>query len=1080
MKMRRLGWRSRGITTAVGALAVLLVVAWLALWTGAAAEAWRMSPQKVDVQSFSVPQRLTVAAQGSQKRSSGGDASVPLVTLDSEMSFTMLGLTCDLPKDDGDVIVRLRCSEDGSGWGPWFEAPLEYAGEGDGAPTAHIEAMWTGAGRYVQIRATAAGDSAPVELSGVKLVALDTSPDVDVAERTLSFVRTLAATAPTLRLTASAGAATVDEPDLVTRAAWGADESLRSGDPVLATVKMAFIHHTAGGNDYSQADAPAIVRGIYAYHTKSLGWSDIGYNFLIDRFGRIYVGRAGGPKQGVVGAQVYGFNTGSTGISVMGTYTSEQPSAQAVDALERLLAWKLSLHGVDPTGQATLTCGGTDKYDKGDTVTFPTIAGHRDANYTACPGDALYALLPEVRASVAAAIGEQSTATDPWDVALKTLATPVEVGTSVTYSGSVATAAGSSASGTVTIQKRLAAGGDWINWRTATLAADGSYAVSVAMVNRQNWEFRAMMPADSANLVGYSSVVPLTVGTPEAWDVALKTLATPVEVGTSVTYSGSVATAAGSSASGTVTIQKRLAAGGDWINWRTATLAADGSYAVSVAMVNRQNWEFRAMMPADSANLVGYSSVVPLTVGTGERTTPVTTTEATLFTVSGRGWGHGIGMSQWGAYGLAKHGASYKTILKHYYTGIGFTTIKNATLRVRLRSGLQSVKLTCASSYTAKGGGSSLSIGGGVTATTTYVNGAYRVSAGGKTKTFSGAVTFAPTKGQLSLITATDAGQTGRHRGKIRVVRSGSSLMMVNYVAMESYLRGVVPHEVSASWPAEALKAQACAARSYAERARRAATGEWDVYCDVRSQVYSSVSREDSRTNAAIKATAGIVPSYKGTPIQAFYFSCSGGQTENIEYAWETTSQPYLKGVDDPYDSYATLHTWGPFTRSEKQLKSALGSAVKGTVQAIYRVEKGSSPRIVKAAIIGSNGTTYMHGSMLRTKLGLNSTWVTFKSMSISPAAGDDVSITKGTGLTIEGRVYPALSSGSKVQLYTKKGGVWSSQSVATTRHSQSLSGGYVAKYSSYQVTVKPTATSVYYFKSGSAKSPQTIIQVSN
>ncbi|MEZ5124724.1 MAG: SpoIID/LytB domain-containing protein [Thermoleophilia bacterium] len=977
MKMRRLGWRSRGITTAVGALAVLLVVAWLALWTGAAAEAWRMSPQKVDVQSFSVPQRLTVAAQGSQKRSSGGDASVPLVTLDSEMSFTMLGLTCDLPKDDGDVIVRLRCSEDGSGWGPWFEAPLEYAGEGDGAPTAHIEAMWTGAGRYVQIRATAAGDSAPVELSGVKLVALDTSPDVDVAERTLSFVRTLAATAPTLRLTASAGAATVDEPDLVTRAAWGADESLRSGDPVLATVKMAFIHHTAGGNDYSQADAPAIVRGIYAYHTKSLGWSDIGYNFLIDRFGRIYVGRAGGPKQGVVGAQVYGFNTGSTGISVMGTYTSEQPSAQAVDALERLLAWKLSLHGVDPTGQATLTCGGTDKYDKGDTVTFPTIAGHRDANYTACPGDALYALLPEVRASVAAAIGEQSTATDPWTV-------------------------------------------------------------------------------------------------------ALKTLATPVEVGTSVTYSGSVATAAGSSASGTVTIQKRLAAGGDWINWRTAKLAADGSYAVSVAMVNRQNWEFRAMMPADSANLVGYSSVVPLTVGTGERTTPVTTTEATLFTVSGRGWGHGIGMSQWGAYGLAKHGASYKTILKHYYTGIGFTTIKNATLRVRLRSGLQSVKLTCASSYTAKGGGSSLSIGGGVTATTTYVNGAYRVSAGGKTKTFSGAVTFAPTKGQLSLITATDAGQTGRHRGKIRVVRSGSSLMMVNYVAMESYLRGVVPHEVSASWPAEALKAQACAARSYAERARRAATGEWDVYCDVRSQVYSGVSREDSRTNAAIKATAGIVPSYKGTPIQAFYFSCSGGQTENIEYAWETTSQPYLKGVDDPYDSYATLHTWGPFTRSEKQLKSALGSAVKGTVQAIYRVEKGSSPRIVKAAIIGSNGTTYMHGSMLRTKLGLNSTWVTFKSMSISPAAGDDVSITKGTGLTIEGRVYPALSSGSKVQLYTKKGGVWSSQSVATTRHSQSLSGGYVAKYSSYQVTVKPTATSVYYFKSGSAKSPQTTIQVSN
>ena len=140
-----------------------------------------------------------------------------------------------------------------------------------------------------------------------------------------------------------------------------------------------------------------------------------------------------------------------------------------------------------------------------------------------------------------------------------------------------------------------------------------------------------------------------------------------------------------------MTVQKRLASGGDWIDWRSAALQADGSYAVSVTMTNRQRWEFRAKMPADQANLTGYSAVQALSVGAAA---PAPAKEVSTFTITGRGWGHGIGMSQWGAYGLAKHGSGYTTILKHYYTGIGFTTVKNATVRVLLRSGLQAVKLT--------------------------------------------------------------------------------------------------------------------------------------------------------------------------------------------------------------------------------------------------------------------------------------------------------------------------------------------------------------------------------------------------
>ena len=195
------------------------------------------------------------------------------------------------------------------------------------------------------------------------------------------------------------------KPSIVTREQWGADESWRSGSPSYAPVEVAFVHHTDSGNGYSAAEAPAIVRGVYGYHTKSLHWSDVGYNFLVDRYGRIYEGRYGGVARGVIGAQVLGFNTGSTGISVIGTFTSATPPAAAVTAVERLLAWKLDVHHVDPLGTGTLVCGYGQKYATGQRVTFPAVAGHRDANYTACPGGRLYSQLPNVR-TVAARTGQ--------------------------------------------------------------------------------------------------------------------------------------------------------------------------------------------------------------------------------------------------------------------------------------------------------------------------------------------------------------------------------------------------------------------------------------------------------------------------------------------------------------------------------------------------------------------------------------------------------------------------------------------------------------------------------------------------
>ena len=163
-------------------------------------------------------------------------------------------------------------------------------------------------------------------------------------------------------------------PHIVTRLEWGADESLRSGRPDYARVKMAFVHHTASGNTYTAAEAAAVVRAIYAYHTRSLGWSDIGYNFLVDRFGTIYEGRYGGMKKGVVGAHVLGFNTGSTGISVTGNFAGDAPPTAALASLEKLLAWKLKIHHLDPRGTARLTCDASDKYAMGARVTLPVIA----------------------------------------------------------------------------------------------------------------------------------------------------------------------------------------------------------------------------------------------------------------------------------------------------------------------------------------------------------------------------------------------------------------------------------------------------------------------------------------------------------------------------------------------------------------------------------------------------------------------------------------------------------------------------------------------------------------------------------
>ncbi|MFF4837844.1 N-acetylmuramoyl-L-alanine amidase [Streptomyces sp. NPDC001315] len=191
-------------------------------------------------------------------------------------------------------------------------------------------------------------------------------------------------------------------PRIVTRRGWGANENLREkGFSYTKKVKAAFVHHTASGNKYQCSQVSSVIRSIYRYHVKSMGWRDIGYNFLVDKCGNIYEGRAGGVAKPVKGAHTLGFNSDSMGIAVIGTFGSTKPTSAAVKAIARLTAWKLGLFGADPRGKTYLTSGGGNLYRKGKKVRLNVISGHRDGFATDCPGQRLYGKLGSARKTAA-------------------------------------------------------------------------------------------------------------------------------------------------------------------------------------------------------------------------------------------------------------------------------------------------------------------------------------------------------------------------------------------------------------------------------------------------------------------------------------------------------------------------------------------------------------------------------------------------------------------------------------------------------------------------------------------------------
>ena len=296
---------------------------------------------------------------------------------------------------NAEIELRFRCAS--GSWSRWVSAASHGHGPETPAMTGgHVgDPVWTGGTTALQLRVR-------TTLTDVRLQLVDVSGGTGAAKLAASAASLGSAAA--LPLATPVLAAGPGQPPIIARRAWADGVSPPRVAPEYGAVRMAFVHHTDNPNGYSQGEVPAMIRAIYVFHRYVNGWNDIGYNFVIDLYGRIFEARAGGIDEPVVGAQAGGYNLWSTGVAVLGTFMSEAPSASARSTLEWLLAWKLSLHGLPAEGTVNVRVNPAgavySRFPANALVTLPRIAGHRDADTTDCPGDVLYSELASIRRRV--------------------------------------------------------------------------------------------------------------------------------------------------------------------------------------------------------------------------------------------------------------------------------------------------------------------------------------------------------------------------------------------------------------------------------------------------------------------------------------------------------------------------------------------------------------------------------------------------------------------------------------------------------------------------------------------------------
>jgi stage II sporulation protein D len=340
--------------------------------------------------------------------------------------------------------------------------------------------------------------------------------------------------------------------------------------------------------------------------------------------------------------------------------------------------------------------------------------------------------------------------------------------------------------------------------------------------------------------------------------------------------------------------------------------------------------------------------------------------------VHGHGFGHGVGMSQYGAYGYAKHGKSYRFILGHYYPGTALGTLASPrVVRVLLDIsggdiGFSGATSACGQALDPGRDYAAHRVGSGVRLR----------SSGGKPLANCGRKLRAAGNGQI------DVAGVGTYRGALETVPTESqsgSLNVVNALSVNQYVKGVIPNESPASWPLAALEAQAVAARSYGLSVQVGGNG-FDLYDTTSSQVYKGFDSETARSNQAATDTSGQVLMYQGKIAQTYFSACSGGHTESVQNVFFGPAIPYLVGVPDPYDYYCPLHNW-TLKFSGPEIGAKLGSYLDGRLKQIVVTEHGASPRIVWARLYGTGGVTKIRGDQLESALGAYTSWMTFQKV---------------------------------------------------------------------------------------------------
>jgi hypothetical protein len=503
-------------------LAALTGTLLLAALTWIAAPALSLGPWHPRARDF----QMTVPSAASAVTARAGSRMVVTPVVRAPHRFDLLGVRWS---GGGHVHVDLRVKRDGGRWSRWVEAPQADTGGASDRPLHGTDPVWAGGADSFQLRLSR-------RPRGLRVHFVNATGTATAADRAVNAVRRAVHTAVVAAFASTPARAQGERPAIVDRAGWGADQCPPRTTPSYGRVDLAFVHHTVSANEYSAADSPGIVLAICRYHRNSNGWNDIGYNLLVDKYGQVFEGRAGGVDQAVIGAQAQGYNSVSAGVANIGTHSDVPQNANAVNSLANLLAWKLSVHGAPVEGRVTVTSAGgsVNRYPSGRRVTFERISGHRDGDSTECPGSALYAQLPRLRELAAQRAPAFANLFSAPRLSIAGPTRVVEYPNLARFEGRLVQS-GAAIAGAVIRLQALAAGGRKLALGTATTGTDGEWALSVR--SSRNRSVRAVQVTSSGGRGAVSPTVALTI----APSLAARAASRRVVAGRGVLLSGTVA-----------------------------------------------------------------------------------------------------------------------------------------------------------------------------------------------------------------------------------------------------------------------------------------------------------------------------------------------------------------------------------------------------------------------------------------------------------------------------------------------------------------------------------------------------------